>query len=258
MNGLCLLNMNSDNPVGGFDSDKYNSIWNKIAPCVTCLIGRFRNVDEMLCFGRWRIVFETCKKIIQNNLTSDQDPHDFDKAILWKAVTSGLDGDPRWRCVCTFFLAAAMEIVLIKKVEGGTFRKQAVKSSDFNGVQRKEFTGSPKQDSVIDKGSGLDKISDHHMEILDLLRRIQQQIEMTHEKIDRTNNAIQNVPVGKPVIEKYSAHSDSDSSVLADLLRNVLVYAGDNDVSRQPKYNTRGSHNDFQSEKHVEFGRVRT
>jgi hypothetical protein len=234
------------------DQERYTLIWKRIAPGVQCLIGRFRDVDEMLCFGRWRIVLETCKKIIQNNILSEQDPHDFDKALLWKVVTSGLDGDRRWRCVCTFFLAAAMEMVLIKKMESGGFKQQHAvnRNGSFSESQNPSEVG----------GAKASELGDSHKEIIELLKKIREQNDTTHKKIAETHNIITDVPVAQPVLNPSQIPGGvrvdtADSLVLQDLLKRVLGYAEDSDSSRQPQYKARGFHDDFQSNRHADFSR---
>jgi hypothetical protein len=148
------------------DDAEYDRIWKSIYPCVDkCLLSHFRNVQEMLHCNRWCIVHVTCRNIIIRHMQAlhIENPHQFDKAVYWKVMKEGWDRDPKWRCICAFFLAAAMEIDMVKRCTEERFKK--VDSVGGN-----------------DNESGLDRRK--YQEFMDIVRRIEQIHEETHNKVN--------------------------------------------------------------------------
>ena len=112
---------------------KYAKIWKAMEHCVNvCILGTFRSVNEMLCGLNWVVVHERCRHIIEKHMKAMNidDPHEFDKAVCWEAVSTGKDRDPMWRCICAFFFAAAMEVDKVKRLNGEKFKKAGIVESD--------------------------------------------------------------------------------------------------------------------------------
>jgi hypothetical protein len=100
--------------------DKYSEIWEQICPCVQkCILNDFSSLEMMLCGHNWAVVHVRCKEIISKYMASMhiKDPHQFDKAVCWKAVKEGWDRDPKWRGICSFFFAAAMELEVVERLK---------------------------------------------------------------------------------------------------------------------------------------------
>ena len=97
----------------------YEQIWKAVQPCVKkCLFDNYKNVPEMLCGRNWIDVLLYCKDIIKKHTKElkSTDPHEFGRALCWKVGSQGWT-DPKWRCICGFFLVAAMEQEIVKKEE---------------------------------------------------------------------------------------------------------------------------------------------
>lgn len=145
------------------DEAKYSRIWKSMEHCVdVCIFSTFRNATEMLYGGNWKVVHERCKYIIEKHMKELRidDPHEFDKAVCWQAVSTGKDRDPTWRCVCAFFFAAAMELVMVRRLNEDKFKK----------------VESGKQESEVD---------DVKRQLRDILREMQASHGDIHTKLDK-------------------------------------------------------------------------
>ena len=159
------------------DEKKYARIWDAIFPCVNrCLLCQFKNVQEMLHCNRWCIVHVSCRNIIARHMAAlgIKDPHDFDKAVCWKVVKEGWDTDPKWRCICAFFLAAAMELDMVKRHEENAFKR--VKIQQFQ------------RDDVYHGGDHTG--SDPHKEFLELVKQIEKMYNETHQKMSEMHQRL--------------------------------------------------------------------
>lgn len=132
----------------------------------------------MLCKYNWPVVHTTCRSIISTGMKKLKidDPHEFDKAVLWEVVKNELDLSTKWRCICVFFLAAAMELVIEKRWKEGEFKKVAAseKESDSNNPAKKD-------DGAWNFFDLFKKIDDLHKKTVDL-----------HEKHDRLHDMLKN------------------------------------------------------------------
>lgn len=146
------------------DDAEYARIWKSIFPCVDkCILSHFRNVQEMLHCSRWCIVHVTCRNIILRHMQvlHVDDPHEFDKAVYWKVMKEGWDRDPKWRCICAFFLAAAMEIDMVSRCTEERFKKA-------------ESVGRGDQ-PVFDEAK--------YRDFMDIVRSIERMYQETHNKV---------------------------------------------------------------------------
>ena len=150
---------------------RYELIWKTIQPCIKqCLLDNYKNVPEMLCGRNWIDVLWACKCIITKHTKElrSTDPHEFDRAICWKVVSGGWT-DPKWRCICAFFLVAAMELEIVKK-EDERFAKVKAERSD------------------LENHPGVGK--DHpHWSIFDLIRRVDEKHSENFEEVKDKHNA---------------------------------------------------------------------
>ena len=155
---------------------KYDHIWKSIYPCVEkCLLSNFRDIHEMLHCNRWCIVHVTCRNIILKHMKilHITDPHEFDKVVCWKVVKEGWDRDPKWRCICAFFLAAAMEVDMVKRFDETKFKKV------------------DKPGKVGRAGDGIDH--DTYREFLEIVQRIERMYSETHQKVSETHQTMQDI-----------------------------------------------------------------
>jgi hypothetical protein len=185
---------------------KYARIWEAIYPCVDkCLLCQFKNVQEMLHCNRWCIVHVSCRNIITRHMAAlgIQDPHDFDKAVCWKVVKEGWDTDPKWRCICAFFLAAAMELDMVKRHEENQFKRVRIHRVDtFHGG---EYTGS-----------------DPHKEFLELVKQIEKMYNETHKKMSEMHQKL--VGIHSPNVHVHVLHhTNSDSPLDVNVLFNKVI-----------------------------------
>lgn len=172
---LCLMSDTKD--------AKYECIWKSIYPCVEkCLLSNFRDVQEMLHCNRWCIVHTVCRKIISRHmvLLCIDDPHDFDKAVCWNVVKKGLDRDPKWRCICAFFLAAAMELDLVKRINESKYKN--VKNV-VNYVKSVENVGE------IDKNT--------YSEYLEIVKHIEKMYKETNQKVAEIHQRVHDMHTQK-------------------------------------------------------------
>ena len=113
--------------------------------CVNvCIISTFRSAREILCGWNWVVVHERCVQIIQKHMKelNIKDPHEFDKAVCWYAVKSGKDRDPLWRCICSFFFAAAMQLDKVQRMERDSFTPPSlkkIKNTDIPNMSRDDL-----------------------------------------------------------------------------------------------------------------------
>ena len=154
------------------DEKKYALIWKSMEHCVSvCILNTFRSAREIFCQWNWVVVHERCRHIIQNGMKElhIKDPHEFDKAVCWHAVTTGKDRDPLWRCICSFFFAAAMELDKQKRMEEEQFKK----------VEESKSLNRPDQS---DKSRN---------ELLDeLLRELKNSHSEMHQKLDEVKSKL--------------------------------------------------------------------
>ena len=176
------------------DERKYARIWEAIYPCVNkCLLCQFKNVQEMLHCNRWCIVHVSCRNIITRHMTAlgIQDPHDFDKAVCWKVVKEGWDTDAKWRCICAFFLAAAMELDMVKRHEENAFKRVKIQRSDvYHG---EDYAGS-----------------DPHKEFLELMKQIEKMYNETHKKMSDMHQKL----VGNHTTADVPVHAARSSAII--------------------------------------------
>lgn len=155
----------------------YERIWKHVYPLIKkLLIDDYQSVNEMLCMHNWPVVHTTCRNIISKGMVALRisNPHAFDKAVCWKVVTMEWDLYTKWRCVCVFFLAAAMELVMVKRWEDGRFER--VKAGE----------DSTAKCPATNKGCSTD--APHPWSILDLFNRMDDLHRQTvdlHAKHDR-------------------------------------------------------------------------
>ena len=119
---------------------KYDRIWKSMEHCVNvCILSTFRSAREILSGWNWAVVHERCVQIIQKHMKelNIRDPHEFDKAVCWYAVKSGKDRDPLWRCICSFFFAAAMQLDKVQRMERDSFKK--IKNPDIPNMSRDDL-----------------------------------------------------------------------------------------------------------------------
>lgn len=115
------------------EEQKYARIWKSMEHCVNvCILSTFRSVREIFCGCNWVVVHERCVHIITKHMKelSITDPHEFDKAVCWEAVTTGKDRDPLWRCICSFFFAAAMQIDKVQRMKHDEVKKVTLNPKD--------------------------------------------------------------------------------------------------------------------------------
>ena len=218
------------------DSDSYERIWKQVYPCIKeCLVDEYQNVNEMLCMHNWPVVHTTCKDIISTGMKklNIDDPHEFDKAVCWKVVEKEWDIYTKWRCICVFFLAAAMELVIVMRWEEGEFKKvkatggESPIKSDKDGHQWSVFDLFKRVDDLHKKTVALDE---KHDKIHDKL----------HEIMKNTSNNVQNAtntqvvhvtyghPYGHPsqaLIPAPKAADNASADGLEELMRKILDIA---------------------------------
>jgi hypothetical protein len=140
-----------------------------------------------------------CKCIISKIMASLHitDPHAIDKAVYWKAVEQGWDRDPKYRCICALFFAAAMELEMVERIKNESL-KQTTQTTD----------------------SGQ---SDLHKQLLDLLEKMKHQHAETHEKVAQIHNHLvtQTNETGK-VVHIIHLPAQPQSVNMDDLLKKVL------------------------------------
>lgn len=177
------------------DEKEYERIWCAIEKCVKqCLVDEFSCLEEMLYRYNWYRVHVNCRSIIEKHMKSLRvtDPHMFDQAVCWHTVSTGLDRDPKWRGICVFFFAAAMEIAMIER-EKEKFRE--VKSTG----------GLPGQGSSQAEHGGYD--------IGDMLRRLMHSHNALHEKHDALTVSNTNLHKTVSQIQNQMANSNNANMV---------------------------------------------
>jgi hypothetical protein len=117
------------------DERNYERIWKAISECVRqCLLDEFSCVEEMLYGKNWVRVHVACRHIIEKHMKKlkVEDPHMIEQAVCWYVVKNKLDINPKWRCICAFFFAAAMELAMVKRETG--FAKVEATGKEDGGV----------------------------------------------------------------------------------------------------------------------------
>lgn len=174
----------------GDDVDKntesrYERIWECVYPCIKKhLYDQFSNVNEMLCVHNWPVVHVTCKSIISVGMKrlNIDDPHEFDRAVCWGVVRREWDLFIKWRCICVFFLAAAMELVIVKREEEKFEKVRASGGSEStigNARNNERNASGGKEWSIFDL---FKKVDDLHKNTVDL-----------HEKHDKLHDKLSNM-----------------------------------------------------------------
>ena len=188
-------------------SDECEKIWKLMAPCVQqCILDDYRGVEEMLCCKNAYMLHARCRCIIEQVMKALEikDPHVIDKAMYWKVVKEGWDRDPKFRCICAFFFAAAMELDVVDRL--------------------KRQNGDRKIDTVDKSGNS---VSDLHKQLLDLIQKMQQQHAETHGKVHEIHDRLVQPGNVRTVHVIHSNTVNSPSTGLDDVLRKVL------DMSRE-------------------------
>ena len=124
------------------DEIRYARIWKSMEHCVNvCILSTFRSAREMLCGWNWSVVHERCVHIIQKHMKelNIKDPHEFDKAVCWYAVSTGKDRDPLWRCICSFFFAAGMQLDKQQRMDAEEFAKVEASKSEKSDKSDKSY-----------------------------------------------------------------------------------------------------------------------
>lgn len=181
---------------------EYEKIWKLMAPCVQqCIIDDYRGVEEMLCCKNAYTLHVRCRCIIERVMKALEinDPHVIDKVMYWKVVKEGWDRDPKFRCICAFFFAAAMELDVVDRL--------------------KKQDGDRKIDKFDNSGKS---VSDLHKQLLDLIQKMQQQHAETHEKVHEIHNRLVEPGKVRTVHVIHSNTVNSPSTGLDDVLRKVL------------------------------------
>jgi hypothetical protein len=148
------------------------------------------------------------------------DPHEIDRAVCWYAVSTGKDRDPTWRCISAFFFAAAMEMVMVNRINGEKFKKVGVVG-----------------------GSGVDVIRDKIDEFLREIRSSQGQIHEKLDKIKTGNGITQNqVAQHQSVIHVNNTHFNHPGAAQSpdDLFRRIV------ELLKSKGYDPRGSKEDLE------------
>ena len=164
------------------DVKEYERIWKGIEKCVKqCLVDEYGCLEEMLYRYNWYPVHVHCRAIIEKHMKplGVTDPHMFDKAVCWHAVSTGLDRDPKWRGICAFFFAAAMEIVMVER-ENDKFKKIRVGG---------ESAGSSLHDLLRRLLHSHDDLHRKHDELIVSNSNLHQTVNEMRDKISNSNNA---------------------------------------------------------------------
>ena len=195
---------------------KYSRIWKSMEHCVdVCIFSTFRNVTEMLHGGNWKVVHERCKYIIEKHMKElhIDDPHEFDKAVCWRAVSTGKDRDPAWRCVCAFFFAAAMELVMVRKLNDEKFKRVG--------------------ESCLRRGSEgkASEVDDLKQQIKDLLKEIQTSHGDIHSKLDKIKGTqiVATAQVHNHIHPSTAQSPDDFFKRIVDMIKTKGYQGGDAD-----------------------------
>ena len=167
------------------DEKEYERIWNGISKCVKqCLVDEYRSLEEMLYRYNWYTVHVSCRGIIEKHMKPLKvvDPHMFDKAVCWHAVEDGLDRDPKWRGICSFFFAAAMEIVMIKH-ENEKYRQ--IRSTE--GGQA-DHAGMNVMDLIKHLIRSHDELHEKHKDLTDSHSILHNTMNEIRTKVNNSNN----------------------------------------------------------------------
>lgn len=205
------------------DDAKYSRIWKSMAHCVdVCILSTFRNATEILYGPNWKLVHERCKWIIEKHMKelNINDPHEIDRAVCWYAVSTGKDRDPTWRCISAFFFAAAMEMVMVNRINGEKFKSVG--------------------------GSGVDVMRD---KIDEFLREIRSSHGDMHRKLDniKTVGGITQTQVAQhqSVIHVNNNHFNHAAQSPDDLFRRIV------ELLKSKGYDPRGSKEDLESPRKI-------
>lgn len=185
---------------------RYEQIWRAIQPCVKkCLYDNYKNVPEMLCGRNWIDVLLYCRDIIKKHTKELQstDPHEFDRALCWKVVGQGWT-DPKWRCICGFFLVAAMELEIVKKEE-----ERFAKIKYSNGITIPIVPTDHPHWSIFDLIKRLN--TQHHESVGKFDAKIAKQGESFNELRNKHNGFVR-------VVDRDLTNLENNHSDLVDLM----------------------------------------
>ena len=202
------------------DEHHYEDIWKRMSHCIeSCILGTFRNVPEMLCGCNWVVVNVTCKKIIAENMNElkDNDPFDFSTAVFKHVIKEGWDRDPKWRAICAFFLAAAMELDKARRLEEGKFKE--VKSVKGDG------------DSEIERlKREIEKLKNEHSD--------------TRDKVDEIHGKIEKGQMLQPgnSVATVNVHNNHTIHGADEMFKLILdkIKEGKIGIANQKKYSPKG------------------
>lgn len=183
------------------DEKEYKRIWKGIATCVKqCLVDEYSSLEEMLYRYNWYPVHVSCRGIIEMHMKplKVNDPHMFDKAVCWHAVEDGLDRDPKWRGICSFFFAAAMELVMIKN-ENEKYRQIKSTGGGQSGGQA-DHAGMNVMDLIKRLISSHDELHDKHKDLTKSHADLHNTVNEIRTKVSNSNSmsAHQQVHINLP------------------------------------------------------------
>ena len=158
--------------------EEQRRIWGHMNHCVEkCLLDNFKNSSEMLSRYNWCVVLRLCIHIIQKEMISLKvvNPFIISSTVTQHAMESDLDRDPKWRCICSFFVAAAIEINVMKKLE----EKEELLRKEQRGDNVEIPTAIP-----VDRGGGSKD---------ELIKELMRQIRELKDVHDMTSNKVSQI-----------------------------------------------------------------